>query len=145
MFEAMQQMGLRYHTCAYISATGYEHLPHRGGTLAPEWTEEIPHRPFYTHSGIIEAPILNEYTWRGAWERESEFIALARQDLDRIVAESPVVVILMHTHGIADHYDYAFRLIDRVREHVEGRGGHSFSTLGELAAAGVLDRAAAQA
>jgi len=49
---------------------------------------------------VIEVPILNEYTWRGAGERSEEFIALAKQDVERIVQESPVAVMLMHTHGI---------------------------------------------
>jgi peptidoglycan/xylan/chitin deacetylase (PgdA/CDA1 family) len=142
MFEALAQVGIAYHTCAYISASGYEHLPHRSGLLTQDWTDAIPHRPFRWYSGIIEVPILNEYTWRGAWQREEDFIALAKQDLDRITAQSPVTVILMHTHGIADNYDYAFRLIDAVLEHLDERGQRSFSTLGELAETGALAQAA---
>jgi peptidoglycan/xylan/chitin deacetylase (PgdA/CDA1 family) len=142
MFEALRQVGIAYHTCAYISGSGYEHLPHRSGRLAQEWTGEIPHRPFRWYSGVIEVPILNEYTWRGAWQREEEFVALVKRDLDRITQESPVAVLLMHTHGIADNYDYAFRLIDAVVEHLQGRGPHSFSTLGELAETGALAEAA---
>lgn len=142
MFEALKQVGIRYHTCAYISATGYEHLPHRSGVLKQDWTDEIPHRPFRWYSGIVEAPILNEYTWRGASQRAEEFLALARQDVDRIVQESPIAVILMHTHGIADDYEYAFRLIDTVAERVQAQGEHRFSTLGELAESGTLEEAA---
>jgi peptidoglycan/xylan/chitin deacetylase (PgdA/CDA1 family) len=144
MFEALRQVGIAYHTCAYISASGYEHLPHRSGSLAQDWSEAIPRCPFRWYSGIIEAPILNEYTWRGAWQREADFIALAKQDLDRIAAESPVAVLLMHTHGIADNYDYAFRLIEAVLDHLDAQGQRSFSTLGELAAMGTLAQAAAE-
>lgn len=144
MFAALRQAGIRYHTCAYISATGYEHLPHRSGRLAQEWTEAIPYRPFRWYDGIIEAPILNEYTWRGASARETEFIALAKQDIDRIRAHSPIVVLLMHTHGIADDYDYTFRLIDAVVEHARGQGPCSFTTMGELAASGALAEAATE-
>jgi peptidoglycan/xylan/chitin deacetylase (PgdA/CDA1 family) len=142
MFAALSQVGIAYHTCAYISATGYEHLPHRSGSLAQAWTEEIPHHPFRWYSGIVEAPILNEYTWRGAGQRAEEFIALAKQDLDRILGKSPIVVLLMHTHGLADDYDYSFRLIDAVVAHLEARGDCRFSTLGELAASGALAEAA---
>lgn len=141
MFEALSQVGIAYHTCAYINGSGYEHLPHRSGDLSPKWTDAIPHRPFHWYSGVIEAPILNEYTWRGASTREADFVTLAKQDVDRIVEESPIAVLLMHTHGIADDYDYAFRLIDAVHEHV-ARDGHSFSTMGDLAASGALDEAA---
>lgn len=121
LFAARARAGLPYHSCCYISATGYEHLRHR--------------------SGVIEAPIPNEYTWRGASEREAEFVELARRDLDRAVAASPVVVLLMHTHGIADDFDYTFRLMDSIHAYAEA-GGHTFATVAELAASGALDEVA---
>ncbi len=141
MFSALATAGLRYHSCYYISATGYEHLPHRSGVVAQEWTDIIPHRPFRWYSGVVEAPILNEYTWKGAAAREAEFIELGRCDLDRAVGLSPIVVLLMHTHGIADNFDYTFRLIDSIIAYAEA-GGHTFSTFGELAASGAFDAAA---
>jgi len=140
MFAALRQVGIRYHTCVYISATGYEHLPHRAGRLEQEWTDEVPYCPFRWYSDIIEAPILNEYTWRGAGQRSGEFLELAKRDVDRIAAESPIAVLLMHTHGIADDYDHAFRLIDTVVEHAGSTA--RFTTLGRLAASGALDSAA---
>ncbi len=142
MFEALRQTGILYHSVAYISGTGYDHLPHRrSAALTPAWTEAIPHHPFRWYSGIVEAPMLNEYTWRGASAREPEFLALARADVERIARESPIAVILMHTHGIADNEAYAFRLIDAVAAQVQQQGG-TFATLGELAESGALTRAA---
>jgi len=143
MFAALREVGIRYHSCEYISATGYEHLPHRSGRLEQQWRDQIPHRPFRWYSGIIEVPILNEYTWRGASQREGEYVELAKQDLERITRASPVAVLLMHTHGISDNYDYAFRLIDGVVQHAGG--AERFTTLGALAAAGALDEAASEA
>ena len=141
LFAAMANLGLSYHSCCYISATGYEHLPHRSGVIAQEWTNVVPHRPFRWYSGIIEAPILNEYSWRGAAEREAEFIELAQRDLDRAVAVSPVIILLMHTHGIADNFDYTFRLMDSIHAYAEA-GGHTFATIGELTTCGALDEVA---
>ncbi|GIV77319.1 MAG: hypothetical protein KatS3mg050_1713 [Litorilinea sp.] len=141
MFAALAQVGIRYHTVMYLSGGGYQHLPHNSGVLAQPWTTAIPHRPFRWYSDVVEVPILNEYTWRGAGQRSQEFIDLARQEVARIAAVSPVAVILMHTHGIADDYDHAFRLVDAVAEQVL-RQGDRFATLGELAASGELDAAA---
>ena len=142
MFNALAAVGIGYHSCQYISGTGYEHLPHNSGDLTPVWTDDIPHRPYGWYADVIEAPILNEYTWRGAGMRSAEFIHLARQDVARIVTESPVAVILMHTHGIADDFEHACRLVDGVVEQVKGLGDHRFATLGELIASGALDAAA---
>ncbi|MBI3973517.1 MAG: polysaccharide deacetylase family protein [Chloroflexi bacterium] len=142
MFEALRRAGIAYHTCQYISGSGYEHLPHNSGLIRQQWTEAIPHRPYRWYAGIIEVPILNEYTWRGVGARSGEFIALAQQDVERIVQASPVAVILMHTHGIADDYNHAFRLVDAVVEHVARLSGHGFATFGELVRAGRLDSAA---
>ncbi|MBX3052763.1 MAG: DUF2334 domain-containing protein [Caldilineaceae bacterium] len=142
MFAALAELGIGYHSCQYISATGYEHLPHNRGDLTPVWTDAIPHRPYRWYADVIEAPILNEYTWRGAGARSAEFIELARQDAARIVTESPVAVILMHTHGIADDFGHACRLVDAVVEHTASLGDHTFTTLGQLIASGALAAAA---
>jgi peptidoglycan/xylan/chitin deacetylase (PgdA/CDA1 family) len=144
MYEALRQVGIRYHTCAYISATGYEFLAHRSRDFTPVWTDEIPHRPFRWYSGIVEIPILNEYTWSGAVHREADLMALMRQDVDRILGESPVVTILMHTHGIAYDYEYAFRFVDLLAERLAS-DAHRFATIRELVEDGELDRSVVDA
>lgn len=142
MFAALRAVGLRYHSCMYISGAGYSHLAHNGGAIAPKWVDSIPHQPFRWYHDVVEIPILNEYTWRGSGAHSQAFIKLAQQDLDRIRDRSAVVVILMHTHGIADDYAHAFRLADAVMDHVGRQPGTRFSTLGELAASGRLTEAA---
>jgi peptidoglycan/xylan/chitin deacetylase (PgdA/CDA1 family) len=141
LFTALRKVGIGYHSVMYLSGTGYQHLPHNSGSLAPVWVENIPHRPFVWYEGIVEAPILNEYTWRGAGTRSQEFLALARQDIERVAAESPIAVLLMHTHGIADDFDHATRLIDAVIDQV-GRLGGGFATFAEVIASGALVAAA---
>ncbi len=142
MFAALQEVGIKFHTCMYISGTGYQHLPHNSGVVQQDWVTTIPYHPYHWYHGIIEVPILNEYTWHGAGARSVEFIDLACRDVDRIQTESPVAVILMHTHGIADDYDHTFRILDAVTEHIGKQPGASFTTLGALAASGVLEQAA---
>lgn len=141
MFEALRQVGIGYESGTFISGTGYEHLPHRSGVIAQKWVNDIPHMPFRWYSDVVEVPILNEYTWRGAWQREQEFLALAKEDVRRIAQESEVAVLLTHTHGVGDDLEYAFRLMDTVIEHVRANGLGDFATLGELAANGELERA----
>ncbi len=141
MFDALQMAGIRYHSCMYISGVGYEHLPHRSGVIVQKWVNDIPHTPFRWYSDVVEVPILNEYTWRGAWQREQEFLALAKEDVSRIAQESEVAVLLTHTHGVGDNLDYAFRLMDTVIEHVRANRLGDFATLGELVANGELERA----
>lgn len=141
MFTALRQVGIGYESAMYISGTGYEHLPHRSGVIAQRWENNIPHTPFRWYSDVVEVPILNEYTWRGAWQREQEFIALAKEDVSRIAQESTVAVLLTHTHGVGDNIDYAFRLVGTVVEHVRANGLGDFATMGELIASGEMDRA----
>jgi peptidoglycan/xylan/chitin deacetylase (PgdA/CDA1 family) len=143
LFAALRNVGIHYHSVMYISGTGYQHLPHNSGILEPKWVDEIPHRPFVWYDDVVEAPILNEYTWRGSGKRTEEFIALARQDIDRIAEESPIAVLLMHTHGIADDFEHTFRLIDAVVEHVERSGG-DFATFDDVIRSGALASAASE-
>lgn len=142
MFEALADLGIRYHSCCYVSGTGYDHLPHRQRTVRHAWADTYPHRPFRWYAGVVEAPILNEWTWAGARRQQEAMFEAARADLDRIRVESPVAVLLSHTHGIADDYEHAFAVVDAVLEHLDRSGDRRFETLGELAASGELDRAA---
>jgi peptidoglycan/xylan/chitin deacetylase (PgdA/CDA1 family) len=141
LFTALRNVGIHYHSVMYISGAGYQHLPHNSGSLAQPWVDDIPHRPFLWYDDVVEAPILNEYTWRGAGQRSADFIELARQDVDRIAQESPIAVLLMHTHGIADDYDHAFRRIDAVIDQVTRNGG-AFSTFAAEIQSGALAKAA---
>ncbi|MDE0143800.1 MAG: polysaccharide deacetylase family protein [Caldilineaceae bacterium] len=142
LFGALREAGIGYHSSVHISGSGYAHVQEDGGDIAQNWVDDIPYRPFRWYEGIVEAPILNEYTWHESGQRSDEFVALARQDLDRISKHSPVAVILMHTHGNADDFEHTFRVIDVVSEHVGRKPGASFATLGELAASGALAEAA---
>ena len=139
MFEALNQAGIRYETSQYINMGEYHHVHNR--PPAQEWTDLWPHRPFRWTGGVVEAPILGEYTWRGASGWAEAFLTLAKDDCDRIVQESSVAVILSHTHGIASDYDYAFRTFDAIFEYIAAHGG-SMTTMGVLAQSGALDRAA---
>lgn len=141
MFEALRQVGIGYESAMFLSGSGYEHLPHRSGVIVQDWVTGIPHTPFRWYSDVVEVPILNEYTWRGAWQKEQEFLALAKEDVSHIAQESGVAVLLTHTHGVGDNLDYAFRLIDAVIEHVRSKGLGDFATMGELIANGEMDRA----
>ena len=142
MFSALRETGISYHSGVFISGSGYGHAVDNGGDISQQWIDNIPYRPFRWYAGTVEVPILNEYTWHESGQRSQEFVGLARQDLDRISQHSPVVVIMMHTHGIADDFEHTFRVIDAVAEHVGRKPGASFATLGELAASGALDEAA---
>lgn len=141
-FGALREAGINYHSGMFISGSGYGHVDEGGGDISQKWVDNIPYRPFRWYEDIIEVPILNEYTWHESGQRSDEFVGLAREDLDRISDHSPVVVIMMHTHGIADDYEHTFRVIDAVAEHVGGKPGASFATLGELAASDALAEAA---
>lgn len=142
MFAALREVGIGYHSCMHISASGYGPYSEDGRAISEEWVDNIPYQPFRWYEGIIEAPILNEYNWHESGQQSEAFIDLARRDLDRIAEYSPVVVLLMHTHGIADDYEHTFRLIDAVSEHVGRKRCASFATMGELAASGALADAA---
>ncbi|MXZ22306.1 MAG: polysaccharide deacetylase family protein [Caldilineaceae bacterium SB0665_bin_25] len=141
-FTALREAGIAYHSGMFISGSGYGHVEDGGGDISQNWVDNIPYRPFRWYEDIVEVPILNEYTWHESGQRSDEFVDLAGQDLDRISEHSPVVVIVMHTHAVADDYEHTFRVIDAVSEQVGRKPGASFATLGELAASGALAEAA---
>jgi peptidoglycan/xylan/chitin deacetylase (PgdA/CDA1 family) len=141
LYEALAQVGMRYETSQYLNLGTYYHLEPYNRPPEAEWTDAYPYAPFRWFSGVTQVPMLGEYTWRHADRYPEEFRALACADADRIAAESPVGVLLSHTHGIAANYEYAFATFDALLEHLDARGMRRFATLGELALAGRLDPA----
>ncbi|NUQ00123.1 MAG: DUF2334 domain-containing protein [Armatimonadetes bacterium] len=142
LYQALSETGIGCESCVYLSGSGYEHVEGRSGDLRPVWVDEVPRTPFRWYSDVIQAPIVNEYTWRGAGQRSDEFLALARHDVARIAQESPIAVLLMHTHGIADDYDHAERLVRAVVAQVEEDGLGAFSTFKALVESGAMTAAA---
>ena len=143
LYQALSNVGIGYESAVYISATGYAHTEHGDGKLVSKWEPGVPATPFRYYHGIVEAPILNEYTWRGAWSRSEEMLGVVRADLERAAKASDIVVLLAHTHGIADHYDHAWRILTFVQEVVESEGLGEFSTFSEAIASGKMEAAAA--
>ena len=139
LFQALSDLGIGYMSSQYLNMGCYDHLAHRSGTPTQAWTDNWPHAPFRWYSGVVEVPLIGEYTWRGAWQHEEAFHELAKADVDRIADTSTVGVLLAHTHGIADNYDYAFRTFDAILEHLEGQGRRRFATMAELAESGALE------
>lgn len=144
MFKALSQVDITYHSCQYISGTGYGHLSKGAEGVRHEWADVALPRPYRWYSGVIEVPILNEYTWRGASQHEEAMRKVAQADLTRIAQESPVCTVLMHTHGIASDYDYTFRMIDYILENPDGDGPRTIKTMRELAEQGVYAAAATE-
>jgi len=143
LYRALKNVGIGYESAVFVSGTGYAHLEHGDGQVVSRWEPGVPVTPFRYYHGVVQAPILNEYTWRGAWQRSPEFVALARADIERAAAASDVVVLLAHTHGIANHYDHAWRMMTFIQEVVESEGLGKFGTFSEVIASGKMDAAAA--
>ena len=51
------------------------------------WADVALPRPYRWYSDVIEVPILNEYTWRGASQHEEAFRKVAQADLTKIAQE----------------------------------------------------------
>lgn len=141
LYEALRNVGIRYESAVFVSGTGYAHLEHGDGQLISKWEPGVPVSPFRYYHDVVQVPILNEYTWRGAWQRSEEFLGLARADLERAADASDIVVLLAHTHGIANHYDHAWRVLTFVKEVVESEGLGSFATFAEVIESGEMDAA----
>lgn len=143
LYRGLTDLGIRYDSSIYISATGYAHLDNFDGQVVQRWEEEIPVTPFRYYHDTVQAPILNEYTWKQSGSRSAEFVALAKADLVKAAAETDIVVLLAHTHGLAHDYDHTRRVLTAVRETVDAEGLGSFATFAEVIASGELDAAVA--
>jgi len=132
LYQALSQVGLRHDSSLFINNQGHAYCA-KNFTAKLGW-EAYPPRPFPYLFGVVEFPIMADYTWflRDELEAEACF-ELARVDYERVLALGGVFTGLSHFFAMAGPHALGLRLYDRLLDYAESRGPVRFCTIGELA------------
>ena len=98
------------------------------------WQEDVPPHPYPYKAGLIEVPMLSEYTWLlGPEDLERQF-DLLRRDFGRVRDASGVFVALSHYYAMTGLHATGLRVYERIFAYARELGDVRFCTVEQLLA-----------
>ena len=96
------------------------------------WRENVSPHPYRHDSGLIEVPLISEYTWQLTAEESDDAFALAKDDLDRICQAGGAFVTMSHYHAMTGEWSAGLDVCERLFDYARQRGDVRFCTITEL-------------
>jgi peptidoglycan/xylan/chitin deacetylase (PgdA/CDA1 family) len=131
MYQALADYGLRWSSNRVVNPMGWRYI--NGDYEAGEpWQADVPPHPHPYKAGLIEVPILSEYTWLlGPDDLERQFDLLQR-DYERARETSGIFVALSHYYAMTGPYSTGLRVYERIFRHARELGDVRFCTISQL-------------
>jgi peptidoglycan/xylan/chitin deacetylase (PgdA/CDA1 family) len=134
LYLALADAGIRCDPSLIVNPQGWLYAGKDFGARY-DWEPAHPPYPFRFHGGVIEVPVLSEYTWyldgdlslEKAWE-------LITGDHRRVSRDGGVFVAMSHFYAMAGPYRRGLELYDRFFDYVEAMGPVRYCTVAEAAA-----------
>ncbi|HEX2185386.1 MAG TPA: hypothetical protein VHN78_07760, partial [Chloroflexota bacterium] len=125
--------GMAYDSSLIVNPQGWPYAGKDFGTRL-EWEPAHPPYPFRYHGGLVELPVVSEYTWylsddhsvARAWE-------LLTRDHERVAGSSRLLVVMTHFYAMTGPYRRGIELYERFFDHAESRGAVRYRTVAEAA------------
>ncbi len=133
MYRALAGHGFRWSSNLVVNPMGWRYI-NRDYDAGEPWQPDIPPHPFPYKAGLIEVPILSEYTWYLRPEDEERHYALIRADFDRVRREGGAFLSLSHFYAMTGEWRTGLRVYERLFAHARAQGAVRFCTVGQLLA-----------
>lgn len=122
MFMALKRNDFRFDSSIVINTGGWRYISKHQGLRYLDrdyadlrgWEEGIPTRPYVHESGIVEVPIMSEYTWLITEKNIERQLNLAMNDLNRVSAAQGTFVALSHFYAMTGEYAAGLKLYERL-------------------------------
>jgi peptidoglycan/xylan/chitin deacetylase (PgdA/CDA1 family) len=134
LYLALAAAGIPYDSSLIVNPQGW---PYAGKdfTVRLDWEAAHPPYPFRYHGGVIELPVVSEYTWYLADDQSLEKAwELITGDYERVVSRSGIFVAMSHFYAMTGPYRRGLELYDRFFDYAESRGPVHYRTVAEAAA-----------
>jgi peptidoglycan/xylan/chitin deacetylase (PgdA/CDA1 family) len=131
-YRALHDLDFRWSTNQVVNPMGWRYI-NRDYDRGEPWQPDVPPRP-YPYQGVIEAPMLSEYTWYLTPADVDRHFALIRADYDRTVAAGGSFVVLSHYYAMTGQWAAGLEVYRRLFAHARDTGDVRFVTLSELVA-----------
>ncbi len=138
LLPAVKSCGFDYDSTLIINPKGWKYVV-KDYTPGIIWRKDVPHGPFRHTAGLVEIPIMAEYTWfLKAADIERHF-GLIKEDFDLSAETGGTMVPVCHVGPVTGPNDAGLEVYRRLFRHARKKGV-IFQTLSKIAANLGLDR-----
>jgi peptidoglycan/xylan/chitin deacetylase (PgdA/CDA1 family) len=130
-YEALAQRGFVWSSNLVVNPMGWRYI-NRDYDAGEPWQTGIPPHPFRYRSGIIEAPMMSEYTWYLRDEDVERHVGLMKSDFDRVRQSGDPFVPLSHYYAMTGEWRAGLRAYDRLLDYAAGKANLKFCTVSAL-------------
>jgi len=131
MYQALADEGFRWSSNLVVNPMGWRYI-NRDYDAGEPWQKDVPPHPFPHKAGLIEVPMLSEYTWFLGEEDLNRHFALIKEDFDRTHQVSGAFVTLSHYYAMTGEWSTALRVYERLFAYARQRGNVKFCTISQL-------------
>lgn len=138
MFLALKGNGFVFDSSIAINTGGWRYISKHQGLkyLNREyvdldgWAKGIPAKPYMHGCGLVEVPILSEYTWYLRERDVERQLDVALDDLDRVRKAKGVFVALSHYYAMTGEYSAGLKVYEKLFNLAKQKGAE-FVTMEE--------------
>jgi peptidoglycan/xylan/chitin deacetylase (PgdA/CDA1 family) len=127
-YQALADRGFIWSSNLVVNPMGWRYI-NRDYDAGEPWQPDIPPHPFHYKSGLIEVPMLSEYTWYLKDEDIERHFGLIKDDFDRVQQSGNPFVSLSHYYAMTGKWAAGLRVYQRLLEHAQRTGSLRFCTL----------------
>ncbi|NLE46107.1 MAG: DUF2334 domain-containing protein [Chloroflexi bacterium] len=136
-YQALADQGFEWSSNLVVNPMGWWHpKPERyaidPATAGEHWQADVPPHPFRYKSGVLEVPMMAEYTPRVMPDEEEWHFQYVRSDYDRVRRLGGAFVTLSHYNTMTWEYATGLNVYRRLFEHARASGGVRFVTVSQL-------------
>ena len=130
-YQALADNGVRWSSNRVVNPEGWRYT-NRDYDAGEPGQESVPPRPYTYKAGLLEVPMVSEYTW---YLEDSDFdihYKLIRSDYDRVREMGGTFVTLSHYYAMTGAWATGLRVYERLFACARQPGGVRFCTVSEL-------------
>ena len=129
-YQALAETGFRWSSNLVVNPMGWRYI--NGDYDAGEpWQPDVPPQPFRYRSGLIEVPMISEYTWYLKEKDLERHYALIKDDFERARQVSGAFVTLSHYYALTGEWSTGLRVYERLLADARSAGAR-FTTVSQL-------------
>jgi len=131
MYRALAGLGFRWSSNLVVNPMGWHYILRQYNAREP-WQEDVPPHPFPYQAGLMEVPLISEYTWYLKGKDVDRHFNLAKEDLDRVRQLCGAFVALSHYYAMTGEWATGLQVYERLFAYAREQGDVEFCTVSQL-------------
>jgi peptidoglycan/xylan/chitin deacetylase (PgdA/CDA1 family) len=130
-YQALAENGIEWSSNRVVNPMGWRYI-NRDYDAGEPWQADVPPHPYRYKAGLIEIPMVSEYTWYLQEDDIERHFDLIKSDFDRVRELEGVFVTLSHYYAFTGEWAAGQRVYERLFAYARELGNVRFCTLTEM-------------